>query len=35
MSDADRDICEELLFAPDEQSLFKFIEHFSDVKDRR
>ncbi|HIP61675.1 MAG TPA: methionine synthase, partial [Sulfurovum sp.] len=32
MSDEDRDICEELLFAPDDQSLFKFIEHFSDVK---
>jgi 5-methyltetrahydrofolate--homocysteine methyltransferase len=32
MSDADRDICEEVLFSPDDQSLFKFIEHFSDVK---
>ncbi|SFV67945.1 5-methyltetrahydrofolate--homocysteine methyltransferase [hydrothermal vent metagenome] len=32
MSDADREICEELLFSPDDQSLFKFIEHFSDVK---
>ncbi len=32
MSDADREICEELLFNPDDQSLFKFIEHFSDVK---
>ncbi len=32
MSDADREICEELLFHPDDQSLFKFIEHFSDVK---
>jgi len=31
MSDDDRAICEELLFAPDEQSLFKFIEHFSDA----
>jgi len=31
MSDADRDICEELLFHPDDQSLFKFIEYFSDV----
>ena len=30
MSKEDIDICEELLFAPDEQSLFKFIEHFSD-----
>ena len=30
MSDEDRAICEELLFTPDEQSLFKFIEHFSD-----
>jgi len=30
MSDEDREICEELLFAPDDQSLFKFIEHFSD-----
>jgi len=32
MSDEDRDICEELLFAPNDQSLIKFIEHFSDVK---
>ena len=32
MSDTDREICEELLFAPDDESLFKFIEHFSDVK---
>ncbi|MDQ7085439.1 MAG: methionine synthase [Sulfurovum sp.] len=32
MSDADREICEELLFAPDEKTLFTFIEHFSDVK---
>ncbi|PHS38179.1 MAG: methionine synthase [Sulfurovum sp.] len=31
MSDEDKAICEELLFAPDEQSLFKFIDHFSDV----
>lgn len=31
MSDADREICEELLFNPDDNSLFKFIEHFSDV----
>ncbi|MEA3433103.1 MAG: dihydropteroate synthase, partial [Campylobacterota bacterium] len=31
MSDEDRAICEELLFAPDDQSLFKFIEHFSDA----
>ena len=31
MSDDDKAICEELLFAPDEQSLFKFIEHFSDA----
>jgi 5-methyltetrahydrofolate--homocysteine methyltransferase len=31
MSDEDKDICEELLFNPDENSLFKFIEHFSDV----
>ena len=31
MSDADREICEELLFSPDENSLFKFIEYFSDV----
>ena len=31
MSDADREICEELLFSPDDQSLFKFIEHFSDA----
>jgi len=31
MSDADREVCEELLFSPDENSLFKFIEHFSDV----
>ncbi len=31
MSDEDREICEELLFNPDDNSLFKFIEHFSDV----
>ncbi len=31
MSDADREVCEELLFSPDDESLFKFIEHFSDV----
>jgi len=31
MSDEDKNICEELLFSPDEQSLFKFIDHFSDV----
>ncbi len=31
MSDADREVCEELLFHPDDNSLFKFIEHFSDV----
>jgi 5-methyltetrahydrofolate--homocysteine methyltransferase len=31
MSEEDRAICEELLFAPDGNSLFKFIEHFSDV----
>ncbi len=30
MSDEDRAICEELLFTPDDNSLFKFIEHFSD-----
>jgi 5-methyltetrahydrofolate--homocysteine methyltransferase len=30
MSDEDRAICEELLFNPDDQSLFKFIDHFSD-----
>lgn len=32
MSDADREICEELLFHPNDDSLFKFIEHFSEVK---
>ncbi|WP_415407569.1 methionine synthase [Sulfurovum sp. CS9] len=31
MSNEDRAVCEELLFAPDDQSLFKFIEHFSDA----
>ncbi len=31
MSDEDKNICEELLFSPDDDSLFKFIEHFSDV----
>ncbi len=31
MSDEDKAICEELLFSPNEQSLFKFIDHFSDV----
>jgi 5-methyltetrahydrofolate--homocysteine methyltransferase len=31
MSEADKAICEELLFTPDDQSLFKFIEHFSDA----
>ena len=30
MSEEDRAICEELLFTPDDQSLFKFINHFSD-----
>jgi 5-methyltetrahydrofolate--homocysteine methyltransferase len=30
MSDEDREICEELLFHADENSLFKFIEHFAD-----
>jgi 5-methyltetrahydrofolate--homocysteine methyltransferase len=30
MSQEDREICEELLFHPDDQSLFKFIGHFSD-----
>jgi len=30
MSKEDIDICEELLFSPDNNSLFKFIEHFSD-----
>ncbi len=30
MCNEDREICEELLFTPDDQSLFKFINHFSD-----
>ncbi len=30
MSQEDKEICEELLFAADDQSLFKFIDHFSD-----
>ncbi len=30
MDKEDIDICEELLFNPNDQSLFKFIEHFSD-----
>jgi len=32
MSKEEIAICEELLFNPDDQSLFKFIEHFNDVK---
>jgi len=31
MKDEDRDICEELLFNPDDTTLFRFIEHFSEV----
>ncbi|MCD6211991.1 MAG: methionine synthase [Sulfurovum sp.] len=31
MSEEDKAICEEVLFAPDDQSLFKFIEYFSDA----
>ena len=31
MSEEDKSVCEELLFSPDDQSLFKFIDHFSDV----
>ncbi|MDD5212197.1 MAG: methionine synthase [Sulfuricurvum sp.] len=31
MSDQERQLCEELLFAPNDQSLFNFINHFSDV----
>ena len=31
MSEEDKAICEELLFDPDDQSLFKFIDHFSDA----
>ncbi|MEA1953953.1 MAG: methionine synthase [Campylobacterota bacterium] len=30
MSEEDISVCEALLFSPDDQSLFKFIEHFSD-----
>jgi len=30
MTQEDIAICEELLFTPDDNSLFKFIEHFSD-----
>jgi 5-methyltetrahydrofolate--homocysteine methyltransferase len=30
MEQSDIDVCEELLFHPDDQSLFRFIEHFSD-----
>lgn len=32
ISDEDREICEELLFRADDESLFKFIDHFSDVQ---
>ncbi|MDP3267187.1 MAG: methionine synthase [Sulfuricurvum sp.] len=31
MSDQERELCEELLFAPNDQSLFNFINHFSDI----
>ncbi len=31
MSDKERELCEELLFTPNDQSLFNFINHFSDV----
>ncbi|MDQ1297544.1 MAG: 5-methyltetrahydrofolate--homocysteine methyltransferase [Campylobacterota bacterium] len=31
MSDQERQLCEELLFSPNDQSLFNFINHFSDV----
>ncbi len=31
ISEEDKAICEELLFAPNDQSLFKFIDHFSDA----
>jgi len=31
MSEEDKAICEELLFAPDDQSLFNFIDYFSDA----
>jgi len=32
MSKEDIEVCEELLFHPNENSLFKFIEHFNEVK---
>ncbi|HGZ70793.1 MAG TPA: methionine synthase, partial [Nitratifractor sp.] len=32
MSEEDRKICEELLFNADDETLFKFIDHFLDVK---
>ena len=32
ISDEDREVCEELLFRADDESLFKFIDHFSDVQ---
>ncbi len=32
MTKEDIEICEELLFTPDDNSLFKFIEHFSEKK---
>lgn len=31
MSERERELCEELLFTPNDQSLFNFINHFSDV----
>lgn len=31
MSDKEKELCEELLFTPNDQSLFNFINHFSDV----
>jgi len=31
MKNEDREICEELLFNPDDTTLFRFIEHFSEV----
>ncbi len=31
MSEEDKAVCEELLFNPDDQSLFKFIDHFADA----
>ncbi len=34
MTQEDIEICEELLFTPDDNSLFKFIEHFSDTECR-